>query len=306
MAEWTLGIGKRIKRTELHRQFGGSRQSGISPSAQSPNVFIFSDPASGEKHGYFDRWRDDGCFHYTGEGQRGDQQMIKGNLAILNAEKSARALRLFKGCGGDLLYEGRFALDTEEPWYRTDAPETNGGPIRSVIVFRLRPLDTAPEPAPEYSGLLQQPTVVAVPIEERFTEKMTVEPAREPYAAERRESALVHQFCRYMTQKGHIVERFSITPAGEGMPIFTDIYVRDLNLLIEAKGSTDRGAVRMAIGQLLDYSRFAPPGVACAILVPLRLRQDLIALVAHAGMHMCYPTADGFALEDAQGEQIWL
>ena len=70
MPEWTLAVGAKIKRTELHQQFGGSRYSGISSSARTPNVFLFSDPASGEQHGYFDRWTD-GAFHYSGEGQHG-------------------------------------------------------------------------------------------------------------------------------------------------------------------------------------------------------------------------------------------
>jgi hypothetical protein len=93
MPEWTLSIGDRIKRTELHRQFGGSGQSGISPRRQSANVFIFifSEATSGEQHGYTDSWKD-GCFHYTGEGQRGDQKMTKGNLAILKAAQLGRAV----------------------------------------------------------------------------------------------------------------------------------------------------------------------------------------------------------------------
>jgi hypothetical protein len=82
-AQWTLSIGERIRRTDLHDRFGGGRQGGISPSARTPNVFIFSDAASGVQHGYIDSWKDDGCFHYTGEGQRGDQKMIIGNRAIL-------------------------------------------------------------------------------------------------------------------------------------------------------------------------------------------------------------------------------
>jgi len=69
MAEWTLQPGEAIERKKLHEDFGGRTQGGIGPSRSSPNVFIFSDPVAGEPHGYFDGWRDDICFHYTGEGQ---------------------------------------------------------------------------------------------------------------------------------------------------------------------------------------------------------------------------------------------
>ena len=104
-------------------------------------MFIFSDPATGEQHGYIDAWRDDGCFHYTGEGQRGDQRMASGNAAILNHKQEGRALRLFMGARGVVRYEGEFEMDDDRPYYTADAPETGGGPIRKVIVFRLRPID---------------------------------------------------------------------------------------------------------------------------------------------------------------------
>jgi hypothetical protein len=90
MAEWTLLPGAKIRRTDLHDQFGGGgRPTGISPSAQTPSVFIFSDSETGDRHGYIDSWKSEGCFHYTGEGQRGDQRMVGGNRAILTASKTA-------------------------------------------------------------------------------------------------------------------------------------------------------------------------------------------------------------------------
>ena len=42
--------------SELHDRYGGSGEGGISPSRGSPNVLIFTDPAIGEKFGYFDGW----------------------------------------------------------------------------------------------------------------------------------------------------------------------------------------------------------------------------------------------------------
>jgi 5-methylcytosine-specific restriction protein A len=48
-------IGERYSRTELHEQFGGGRQSGISPSGSHPIVFLFSGK-SGEDYGYEDGW----------------------------------------------------------------------------------------------------------------------------------------------------------------------------------------------------------------------------------------------------------
>lgn len=305
MPEWTFSTGDRIKRTELHRQFGGRRQGGISPSAQTPNVFIFSDAASGEQHGYIDSWKNDGCFHYTGEGQRGDQQIIRGNRAILDARRDGRALRVFEGTGGIVEYRGLFEIDPAQPFYRDDAPETGGGPVRSVIVFRLRPIDGPPKVPTGLPAITYQTTVANVPVEENNTERTLVDPAREPYEAERRESALVQRFKEYMQSAHHVVERFRITPAGEAKPIFTDAYVKDLKILVEAKGSIDRNSIRMAIGQLLDYRRFIEEAaVKCAVLLPEVPRQDLLQLLAYAGVFIFFPEKNRFALMDGHGRRM--
>ena len=63
---WDLEAGDLIRRTDFHARFRGSGQGGIAPLASSPNVLVFSDPASGAQYGYHDRW-EDGVFHYTGE-----------------------------------------------------------------------------------------------------------------------------------------------------------------------------------------------------------------------------------------------
>src|SRR5437762_147733 len=91
----TLAPGDQIARAEIHGALGGQTQSGISPSSRYPVVFLFSDPAAGEKHGYYDGWDPgDGLFHYTGEGQRGDQRMVRGNAAVRD-HSPIRSLHLF-------------------------------------------------------------------------------------------------------------------------------------------------------------------------------------------------------------------
>jgi hypothetical protein len=49
----------------LHARWGGRQQGGISPSRSTPNIFIFWSPAVGEKHGYYDEFRSDGCFYFA-------------------------------------------------------------------------------------------------------------------------------------------------------------------------------------------------------------------------------------------------
>ncbi|WFB10565.1 restriction endonuclease [Streptomyces sp. LX-29] len=296
-AEWTLKPGDKIERKELHSAFGGRTQGGIGPSAKTPNVFVFTDPVAGEKHGYYDDWMPDGCFHYSGEGQYGDQRMISGNASILNHQAEGRALRVFQGARGTVTYRGEFVIDQANPWYEADAPETNDGPLRKVIVFRLKPVDTAPKkPATKLGRLLDSAPspLEELPLERNETEKSFVNPNREPYEAERKEGRLVLAFAEYLTSKGNESCRHRILPDDESRPLFTDLYCEQLGLLVEAKGSVTRENVRMAIGQLADYSRFIDHATR-AILLPSQPRKDLLKLAESQGCVVIWPEGKSYA-----------
>jgi hypothetical protein len=292
---WALQPGEVIERMVLHKRYGGSGQGGIAPSRSSPNIMIFSEAASGEPHGYFDGWRDDGCFHYTGEGQRGDQQMKGGNAAISRHDTASRALRLFDGARGRVTYEGRFDLDAERPFYTTDAPESKTARPRSVIVFRLRPLDMRPKPSTSPLDLVNRPGIEHVAVEQQWTEKAYVAPSRQEYEAERREQGLVLAFQDHLDKKGHDVDRLKIVPSGEAKPIFCDLIDNSTNTLYEGKGTVERGAIRMAIGQLLDYSRFVEPTPRLAVLLPSEPRRDLQELLRVAGVELVWRDGKRFA-----------
>jgi hypothetical protein len=293
-AVWALVPGDVIERKDLQQRYGGRTQGGIGPSKSSPNVLLFADPVAGEPHGYFDGWRADGCFHYTGEGQRGDQQMKSGNAAIFKHTSEGRALRLFLGARGLVRYEGEFELAPDPPFYTTDAPETKNGPVRSVIVFRLQPLDIQPKPS---SSKLDRAGVVGVedvPVEEQWTERAFVAPSHKPYEADRREQRLVMAFRDHLLQQQHEVARLKIVPPGEAKPLFADLIDRTTNTLYEAKGSVGRGGIRTAIGQLADYRRFIQPSPKLGVLLPSRPRDDLIDLLRSAGIEVVWRDGDEF------------
>lgn len=91
-----LIVGQVYKRSELHDTFGGSRQSGISPSNAHPYVFIFS-TARGEDNGYDDGWSDDNqYFYYSGEGQIGDMEFKRGNRSLLHHIEESKQVLLFQ------------------------------------------------------------------------------------------------------------------------------------------------------------------------------------------------------------------
>ena len=303
MPEWYLEPGDTIERVKLHQDFGGRTQGGIGPSKDWPYVFVFSDPASGEQYGYIDSWRDDRCFHYTGEGQRGDQQMKSGNRAILEHARNGKSLRLFTGARGTVRYEGEFTLDETEPWYTTDAPEIDPLRTRTVIVFRMRPKDVPPKPGKsKLDTAAAEPGVTEVPVEEQWTEKAFVNPSREPFEAERREQALVRAYMTNLQRQGHDVCRLKIVAPGEAKPLFTDLYDRSTGTLIEAKGSVERESIRMAIGQLADYRRHIGDGLKeVAVLLPSEPRADLLELLKSQAIATVWPAGkDKFAITSAR------
>lgn len=119
---------------DIHDKFGGSRQSGISPSAQAPYVFIFTGK-SGEQFGYEDGWQSESTFLYTGEGQIGDMEFSRGNLAIRDHVKDGKDILLFEMLGKSQPYRflGEFACGG---WQIDRGPDKNGE-LRNAIRFHL-------------------------------------------------------------------------------------------------------------------------------------------------------------------------
>lgn len=122
--------------TDLHDRYGGNRQSGISPCGKYPYLFLFIAP-SGNDYGYKDDWISDNEFVLSGEGQFGDMEMKRGNLAILNHVEDGRTLHLFsKISSGYYEYLGRFAYASHE----IEQGEDTEGKIRRRIQFHLKKL----------------------------------------------------------------------------------------------------------------------------------------------------------------------
>jgi hypothetical protein len=79
--------GQLYRRRDLHNQFGGQRQGGISTPANAPFVILITGD-SGNKYGYVDEWTNNGFFSYTGEGQKGPMRFVSGNKAIRDHKTS--------------------------------------------------------------------------------------------------------------------------------------------------------------------------------------------------------------------------
>jgi hypothetical protein len=282
--------GATLPRRQVHEMYGGRQQGGIGPSREAPVVLFFTDPATGHRHGYYDGWDADGLYNYCGEGQQGDQRLVQGNKAILNHAAEGRTLEGFSAKGSNVTYMGEFEL---VDYYWTEAHESGSETLRQVVVFRLRPVSgQVPVQLPDVpETLTKSPAVTQVSIEEQHTERAFVTPDREPYEIERREATLVLRYRDHLKLLGHTVSRLRVVPAGEVVPLYSDLWDETTGELVEAKGGVTREQMRSAVGQLLDYGRFIQ-SKSRVVLVPTRPRADLLAYLSAAGIGVVYSDGD--------------
>jgi 5-methylcytosine-specific restriction protein A len=136
--------GHVYRRRDLHDQYGGQRQGGISTPSQYPFILLFTGE-SGEQHGYMDGWSADGLFLYTGEGQQGDMTFIRGNAAIRNHINDGKDLHLFAQVKkGYVRYIGQMVCTG----FHTQAGPDTTGHVRQMMIFELTPLSAFEEPTP--------------------------------------------------------------------------------------------------------------------------------------------------------------
>jgi len=143
------------KRSLMQDEYGGNRQGGIAPSAKFPFIFIFSGK-SGAQYGYKDGWDNHNIFSYTGEGQAGDMQFIRGNLALKEHLNTGKRVFLFEIEGG-----GWVKFISEMEFYDADYFETPdiNGTNRIGIKFFLKRIGVSipvmPEQFSDYSLVLE-------------------------------------------------------------------------------------------------------------------------------------------------------
>lgn len=124
------------RRKDIHEKFGGQQQGGISTPTNTPYIFLFTSEA-GEQHGYHDGYDKNGLFIYTGEGQVGPMQFLRGNRAILNHIEDGKELLLFSSTkkSGIHRFKGIFVC---AGWSNKIGPDRDGNP-RELIQFHLTP-----------------------------------------------------------------------------------------------------------------------------------------------------------------------
>jgi 5-methylcytosine-specific restriction protein A len=123
--------GKVYRRRDLHSRFNGQRQGGIStPSAH--NLILIFTGEQGEQYGYSDGWDSEGVFLYTGEGQHGDMQFVRGNRAILDHAQNGKDMHLFSYTSqrGFVRYSGQMVYTGH---HHRLAPDLDNNMRRAVV-----------------------------------------------------------------------------------------------------------------------------------------------------------------------------
>lgn len=283
--QWEINEGEELTRREVHQRCGGQNRGGISTPRRSSNILLF-DTKGGEQYGYRDGLQPDGSYAYTGEGQVDDQLFVRGNVALLHHRESKKSLRLFQGTeNSKVRYIGEYAIDSGRPYQFEDAPDRTGK-IRRVIVFRLLPfgvLAGVPEP------LL---TVKDVDLDAHKADTFLVSGTGSIKEAERRESMLVRRYADWLENQGHKVKQRTMKAVVHLAPLRSDLLDATADELVEAKASAARGYIRLAIGQLLDYDRYAQTKRR-AILLPARPSEDMVDLLKGLGIGCIYERGEG-------------
>ncbi|MGP3942773.1 MULTISPECIES: hypothetical protein [Streptomyces] len=294
MATDELTAGVDVTRRELHARFGGTPQGGISPSTRSPMVMVFVAESPGSEG--FTGWGQDGIFHFMGAGMHGDQEMTRGNLALLRHQEQGRAVHVFQrlqksSAEGAPLHRhlGRFEVDSQQPYYIADAPDASGS-MRTVIVFRLRPVGTTAPGGPR---------LPVTPASETRIANAAPEPL---VVADRRRSQetgadvitrLTAAYASHLRGLGHDISAAEVKVKDETTVLRVDLLDATDNRIIEVKHNATRLVVRAAIGALLDYRRFFNPTPTPTLLLPSAPREDLLDLCASLCIEVVWPNPEG-------------
>jgi hypothetical protein len=142
------------------------------------------------------------------------------------------------------------------------------------------------------SAALPAGSAEAVPIEALRAHEFPVTGST-AVTAVKREAELVKRYQTYLEKRGSSCKRNRIRLPGELGAKFTDLFDETANVLYEAKGVATREAVRMALGQLLDYSRHIPTTPDLAVLLPASPTADLLDLLSRHNIRCVYEDTTG-------------
>ncbi len=132
-----LRIGETYHRRDELAAQGGTWQSGIITSKDSPYVFIITGDR-GQDFGYVDEFCEDGTFRYSGQGAEGDMDWRFVNRAIRDHKKMGKDVYVFEKTDESYMVRcrGEYEYDSHE-WVPLQDQNDN---FRDAILFELVPV----------------------------------------------------------------------------------------------------------------------------------------------------------------------
>ena len=103
---------------------------------------------------------------------------------------------------------------------------------------------------------------------------------------------MVLGFRDYLSSKGHVVKQHVYGNGQSAMRC--DLFDETSRVLYEAKGTSHRMSIRLAIGQLFDYRRFEDKEPGLAILIPGRPNDEIVDLCNALTIEIVWPVGDSF------------
>lgn len=319
---WELKVGDVDTRTAIQSRHGGSLARGISAPAAgngSVDIMLWWRPEHGTLYGYADGWASDGAFYFTGTGQIGDQRFEAPNSEngrVRDHQLYGDRLRLLRYLStNEVRYIGEFILDPANPWQWRDGLDALGR-TRKMIQFRMLPVGEVANVETDAirtsdTSVSEEPPPTAPPRPEETAiealkkkEFQRLLQAREQ-VSRREELQLVHRFGDWLLAEHGIETTGLRIPMGLGMPsLRADLWIPSSRMLVEAKASSARESIRMAIGQLLDYVRYIEGPSTTCVLVPTRPAADMLSLLLSLDISCVWPDGGSFSAQSSP--ERWL
>jgi hypothetical protein len=302
-----VAIGESILRSKLQAVVGGSNQQGMTSCLNGSEFLLFHNQEASKEFGY-DKWEGpqiDGSFLFTGQGVRGNQEMKRGNKGLVDCSRTGKPIHLFESIGTYTTYIGQVTL-------RSLIPETRRaldieGIERDVFVYQLEFVGhTANTVAPVANSFAAYQNDWFDP------GNIVSEPNLEPVitdAIDLLEFKIQSRFGNWLTKQKISVKQLSLSTELTKGVLKPDFFIPEVDLVVEAKASSSRNQVRLAIGQVSDYVHLAElAGLKCtgAILLPEAPTPDLCTLLSKLGIGLITETLDGFEVINCPSLQLQL
>lgn len=292
-----ISVGQTIAKKAIHQLLGGSDQHGMTSCLNGSQFLVFHNETVGKEFGYdrWEGWQADGSFHYTGQGVHGDQKFTRSNKSLLKMANEGRPIHLFRTAkkSSPYVYVGLVSLGDPQFVLRT-APDKSGAD-RQVIVFHLLPIGHVDVPPIEVADCTVE-ILESIWIPPLADPIFPTRPSMIPAQIDLEEMKLQTRFGDYLKAKGESVKTISISISGQNGIFKPDFYLETRNWIVEAKPSASREYVRLAIGQVLDYSHLLEKSgnkKEPAILLPMSPPNDLVELISRLNIHLIIETEVG-------------